>query len=185
MLDELRKCLKSERKNKNIFDIVVYGSSVKGKNKPRDIDLAVIFRTGQLEERLNQVQKIKRKINDEKNIDIKAILLEDLFKQEFFARAGIFLEGISLFDGKKFANKIDFNSSVLFVYALKDKTHTEKVKFNYLLKGRNAKGILEFMQGKHISPGVAEIPYEQSLEFEDILKRQGIKYKKTEILKKI
>jgi len=185
MLNKLRKCLKSEIKDNNIFDIVIYGSAVKGKDIPRDIDIAVIFRTGSLRERLQRAQEIKRKIKSEQKIDIKGILLEELFKSDFFARTGIFLEGISIFDGKKFANKIGLDASVIYIYNMKDKTHTEKVKFNYILSGRNTKGLLALLKGKHLAPGVVEMPVSASLEFESILERHKIKFSKTAILKQI
>ena len=54
MLKELKKNLSYLKKDKNIFDIVVYGSSVKGKNHPNDIDIAVIFIEGSLSQRLEK-----------------------------------------------------------------------------------------------------------------------------------
>tara|TARA_Y100000310_G_C20670653_1_gene810083 strand:- start:1001 stop:1555 length:555 start_codon:yes stop_codon:yes gene_type:complete len=182
MLSKLRKCLLNEKKNKKIFDIVVYGSIVKGKQQSSDIDIAVIFREGSLKDRLEEIQSIKKQIKNSRKIDIKGILWEELFKQEFFARSGIFLEGISIFDGKPFANKMDFTAFSIFVYSLKNKTHTEKVKFNYILAGRGKKGMIEHLEGKHLAPGVVQIPMRNALEFEEILNRNGINFEKKEIL---
>ncbi|MBS3113657.1 nucleotidyltransferase domain-containing protein, partial [Candidatus Woesearchaeota archaeon] len=42
ILEKLKKYLKDEVKE-NIFDIVIFGSLVKGKPSPRDIDILVIF----------------------------------------------------------------------------------------------------------------------------------------------
>ena len=58
MLKELRKWLKSEKADKAIFDIVLYGSAVKGKYKPADIDIVVIFKEGTLKERLQKIQSM-------------------------------------------------------------------------------------------------------------------------------
>ena len=181
MLTELKNWLKSEAKDKSIFDIVVYGSVAKGKYHPRDIDIAVIFRTGSLEERLNKIQKIKKKIPI-KNIDIKALLWEELFQEEFFARSGIFLEGISVINGEHFAKRLGFSGGILFIYNLKNKTHTEKVKFNYLLSGRTSSGIVGKLNGKQISPGVVKIPIQNSFEFEQILISHHISFTKEAIL---
>ena len=182
MLEELKKCLKDEKKDNEIFDIVLYGSSVKGKEKPNDVDILVIFEKGTLKERLEKIQKIKKNIKIENKIDIKGILLKELFQEEFFARSGVFLEGVSLIDGKQFANKIGFNNAVLFFHNLKDKTHTEKVKFNYLISGRGGNGILKLMNGKQLAPGVLQIPLTKSLEFETILNRNKISYYKINVL---
>ena len=182
MLKRLQKELSAEKKDKAIFDLLVYGSMIKGKAKPNDLDLIVIFRTGSLKERLEKIQLIKRKITSFKSIDIKGILWEELFQEHFFARSGILLEGVSLFDGRPFAEKIGFSAYSLFTYHLKDKSHTAKVKFNYLLRGRNGPGILEKFSGKHLSPGTVQIPMIKSLEFEEILQRNNFQYKKQNIL---
>ncbi len=182
MLNELKKSLKSERQDKKIFDIVVFGSSVKGKDAPGDIDIAVIFREGTLKERLNKIQEIKKKINIDKKVDIKAMMLDDLFKEEFFGRSGIILEGISLFNGKAFSEKIDLTGWSLFYYNLKEKSHSEKVKINYLLSGRKSPGIVKSLEGKYLSPGTVLIPIKNSLEFEEVLKKQKISFEKKNIL---
>ncbi len=182
MLKELKKCLKSEKFDKTIFDIVMYGSSVKGKYKPADIDIIVIFRKGTLKERLQKIHFIKQKIKVEKKIDTKGILWEELFQEQFFARSGIILEGVSLFDGKPFSYKMDFKGFVLFVYDLRDKSHTEKVKFNYVLSGRKDIGMVNRLEGKHIAPGVIQIPIKSSLEFEEVLKQHDINYSKQNCL---
>ena len=182
MLKELKKYLKSEKTDKTIFDIVLYGSAAKGKTKPADIDIIVIFRSGTLKERLQKTQSIKQKIKLEKNIDIKGILWEELFQEQFFARSGIVLEGISLFDEKPFSHKIDFEGFVFFIYGLRNKSHTEKVKFNYVLSGRKDIGMVKRLEGRHIAPGVIQIHIKNSIEFEDVLKRHNISYSKQNCL---
>jgi predicted nucleotidyltransferase len=184
MLKELKKCLKSEKENIKIFDIILYGSSVKGWLEPHDIDILVIFREGSLKERLGKIQDIKKKLNNKK-LDIKGILLEELFKEEFFARSGVIAEGISLFTGDKISRKIGYEGYCLFVYSLKDKKHSEKVKFNYLLSGRNSKGIIKELNGVSLGPGVVKIPIKNSNEFKDILKKHEIKFEKKVILEEI
>ena len=64
--EKFLKLLTSESKklkNKEIFDIVIYGSSVKGKRKINDIDIIFIFNNFPLEKRLEITQKFKSKIN--------------------------------------------------------------------------------------------------------------------------
>lgn len=185
MLKQLQKELSAEKKNKSIFDIIIYGSAVKGKARPNDLDLAVIFREGSLRERLDQVQQIKNKIKTVKAIDIKGILWRELFQDEFFARSGIFLEGISIFTGQPFSEKIGFSAFSIFTYALKNKPHSFKVRFNYLLRGRKGPGILEKMDGKWLSPGTVQIPLAKSLEFEEILQENHLHYQKQNVLVQI
>ena len=182
MLKELKKSLNPEKSDDMIFDIVLYGSVAKGKTHPEDIDIIVIFRKGTLRERLQKIQSIKQKIKLEKKIDIRGILWEELFQEQFFARSGIILEGISLFDGKPFSYKIDFEGFMLFIYDLRDKSHTEKVKFNYVLSGRKDVGMVKRLEGKHVAPGVIQIPIKNSVEFEEVLKRHNINYSKQNCL---
>ena len=181
MLKKLEKWLKIEQQDQSIFDIVVYGSSVKGKSRPKDIDILVIFTEGTLKERLTKIQAIKKKI-PLVNIDLKGIVWHELFEETFFARSGIFLEGISVFDGKPFSSKIGFSGFSLFTYHLEDKSHTEKVKFNYVLSGRGREGMVKKLEGEHVAPGTVLIPIRNSLEFEDVLGMHKIPYRKRNIL---
>jgi len=186
ILKELKKCLKSE-KRENIFDIVIFGSLVKGSLEPRDIDVMVIFLDGSLKERLDAVQEIKNRLKGkiDEAIDIKQCLLKELFSSEFMARTGILLEGVSIFHNKKFCQTLGFESCTIFWYNLKGLSHTQKVKFNYILAGRNQKGIIEFLNGTRLMNGVVKIPIEHSLEFEKILKDNKISYNKKNILEEI
>ena len=180
MPPKLKQWLNEEKKDNTIFDIVVYGSSVKGKTKPNDIDVLVIFREGSLKERLLKIQAIKKKI--EIPVDIKGILWEELFRPEFFARAGILLEGLSVFENKPFSSKLGFEGYALFTYSLQNKSHTQKIKFNYILRGRNREGIIKKMEGHHKGPGVILIPIRNSLEFEEILQMHSVSYTKKNML---
>ena len=187
MLKQLRTCLESEKKDNTLFDIIVYGSAVKGKTAANDVDIAVIFTEGTLRERLDTLQDIKKKLKKlesfDKKIDIKQLLLTDLFSTEFLARTGIFLEGISLFRNKKFSELLGFRSFSLFWYDLKGLTHVQKVKFNYILAGRGTiKGMIKELDGDHLASGAVKIPIEHSFEFEELLQKNKIIYKKNNIL---
>lgn len=186
ILEKLRKCLKAE-KEERIFDIVIFGSLVKGKPDPRDIDIMVIFIEGSLKERVDIIQGIKSRIKKkiDANLDIKQCLLKDLFSPEFLARTGILLEGYSIFKAKKFCETLGFSSYSLFWYNLKNLSHSQKVKFNYILAGRNQKGVIELLNGTRLMSGVVKIPIEHSLEFENIVKNNKITYNKKNILEEI
>lgn len=188
MLKNLKKYLESEKKDKTIFDIVIYGSAVKGKQEAGDIDIAVIFLEGSLRERLDKIQDIKqklRKLLKDKIIDIKQMLLKDIFSSSFLARTGILLEGISIFNNRKFCETLGFRSFTLFWYNLKGLTHAQKVKFNYILAGRNAKGIIEELDGERLANGAVKVPIENSMVFEEILKKNKVYYSKKNILEEI
>lgn len=184
MLKQLKKYLESKKKERVIFDIILFGSAVKGKIFPKDIDIVVIFLEGSLRERLDKVQQIKDKLKTlNKNFDIKQITLKELFSSHFLARTGVLLEGLSLFTGKKFCELLGFQSHTLFWYNLNGMSHTQKVKFNYILAGRKyMEGVIKEFNGERLSRGVIKIPIENSLEFEEILKNNKVNYRKKDIL---
>ena len=127
--------------------------------------------------------RLKGKIDE--IIDIKQCLLKDLFSLEFMARTGILIEGISVFHNKKFCQTLGFESYTIFWYNLRNLSHTQKVQFNYILAGRNQKGVIEQLRGKRLANGVIKIPIEYSLEFEDILKQNKINYNKKSVLEEM
>ncbi len=186
MQNTLRKSLLSEIKE-GLFDIVIYGSSVKGKLKPNDLDVALIFLEGSLRERLDRAQQIKNKIKGEaeQKIDIKALLLKELFTPEFFGKTGLFLEGISVLTGKPFSERIGFRPYSLFTYSLDGLGHTKKIQFNYILTGRSKAGLISSLNGVRIGKGAVKIPIEKADEFETVLKDNQINYKRVNLLEEI
>ncbi|MBR9691788.1 hypothetical protein GOV06_03290 [Candidatus Woesearchaeota archaeon] len=185
MLKRLKKHLESEKKDKTIFDIVIYGSAVKGKSEARDIDIMVIFLEGSLKERLDKIQRIKSKLKKIGNIDIKQMLLKDFFSSSFLARTGVLLEGISAFNRKRFSETLGFRAFTLFWYNLKRLSHAQKVKFNYILAGRGTRGVLDELNGIRLVNGAVKIPIENSAVFEEILKTNNADYSKKNILEEM
>lgn len=184
--NNLLSFLKSESKkfaNKDIFDIVIYGSSVMSKEEPEDIDIVIIFKEKELKERLEIAQEFKNKIRKKiKNLDIKAINLTELFDSNFLARQGILTEGYSLIDNKPFSSKMGFKGYALFTYSLTNLNHNEKTKFTYSLIGRNSKGMIEISGAMPLGKGALIVPIENSILFEDFLKKWKVNYKNKKTL---
>ncbi|MBT4376126.1 nucleotidyltransferase domain-containing protein [archaeon] len=183
--EKFLKLLTSESKklkNKEIFDIVIYGSSVKGKRKINDIDIIFIFNNFPLEKRLEITQKFKSKINL-KNLDIKSINLKELFDKTFLARQGIILEGISLLDGKPFSKKLGFEGFTLFTYNTSKLSNTEKVKLTFALNGRREeKGLITKLDSKKLGNGKILVPIRNSNLFLEFLETRNIEFKLEQLL---
>ncbi len=179
--NSLLKFLKSESKkftNKDVFDIIIYGSSIMSKEEPEDTDIAIIFKEEKLRERLDIAHEFKNRIRGKiKNPDVKAINLIELFDSNFLARQGILTEGYSLIDDKPFSSKIGFKGYALFTYSLKNLNHNEKTKFTYSLIGRNNKGMMENSEAISLGKGALIVPIEKSILFEDFLKQWKVNYK--------
>lgn len=171
-------------KDKSIFDIVIYGSSIKGKIESRDIDLLIIFKERPLSERAEVTQKFKAKISEKiDKLDVKTINLSELFDSDFLAKQSILTDGYSLVNNMAFSEKMGFLSRSLFTYNLKNLDHNTKTKFTYSLIGRNKnQGILKMLNAKPLGKGVFLLPIQNSSFFEDFLKKWGVSYDKKNIL---
>lgn len=171
------------KNNKSIFDIVIYGSAMKGKEEPSDIDILLIFLQNKLEERLLLTSKLKNILKEKiHNIDIKSINLPELFESSFLARQGIINEGHSLVYNEPFSKRLGFNGYALYTYSLRNLTHNQKTKFTYALIGRTREGILRKLNVQPLGRGVFLVPIRNSLVFEDFLNSWNIKFIKKIVL---
>lgn len=163
----------------DIFDIILYGSSIKGKLDARDTDVLIIFKDKALNERSEISQEFKKILNPKiKNMDIKTINIHELFDSNFLARQGILAEGYSLMHDKPFAEILGFKGYSLFTYSLKNLNNTKKTRFTYALIGRDKQGVISKTSSKHLGKGVVMVPAEKSIIFEDFLKKWEIDYNK-------
>ncbi len=190
MQENYLRCLASESKRfakkKGIFDILLYGSIVKGKINAEDIDILLIFDSENLKKRTELAHEFKEIIKDKKKVDIKTINLKELFESDFLARQGILIEGYSLLFNEDFSRRIGFVGKSIFSYTLKKLNHNEKTKFTYALIGRrNEPGILKRTESVPIGRGAIKSPIKNSLIFEEFLQRWKINYTKKNILEEI
>jgi len=175
-------CKKFSKKH-DLFDIVLYGSSAKGKDEARDIDILLVFKEKKLKERTDISQELKEILYKKiEKIDIKTINLEELFEKEFLARQGVLIEGYSLLYNTPFSKKLGFKGYALFTYNLKNLDHNRKTKFTYALIGRKSQGIIKQLSAEPLGKGAVIIPIENSLIFEDFLQKWEINYNKKSIL---
>jgi predicted nucleotidyltransferase len=153
--------------NKDVFDIVQFGSSVIENKSPNDLDIAVVFNKISLKEQLNQSQKIKQQLSkiSEIPIHIKSYDLYSLFDKSNFAKESILIYGKSLIFKDYFVKKIGFTPKIQIYYSLKNLDKKDKIKFNYLVSGKGGSyGLLKKYGGVLSNPGLIEI----SPEFEEI-----------------
>lgn len=182
-LEYLSSISKKFAKEQGIIDIVLYGSFIKSKEEPNDIDLILIFLSKKLNERLEIAQKFKQQIKNKiKNSDVKTANLIEIFDKNFLARQGILVEGYSLLDNIPLAEKMGFGGYSLFTYNLKNLDHNQKTKFTYSLIGRKKPGILKLVEARVLGKGAVAIPIQKSAIFDDFLKEWKINYKERKIL---
>jgi len=183
-LKYLTSVSKKFAKQYDIFDIILYGSAVKGKEQFRDTDILLLFKEQKLKKRAEIAQELKEILSKNiENIDIKTINLKELFEKDFLAKQSIIIEGYSLLYYIHFCKRLGFNGYMLITYNLKNLNHNQKTRFTYSLIGRNEEGIIKKLNIEYLGKGAMMVPSENSLIFEEFLQKWEIDYKKKYILK--
>lgn len=165
----IRNKLKHCFKDKDILDIVLFGSAVKGKSLPGDIDIAVIS-------------------ENSKEIEIPGFHISILKPKDFFINTPsivhtLLREGYSLRNMKSFSEVYKFLNKVLFVYELVNLTSVGKVRAVNILRGKaSEKGLVKESNGEWLANRVFTVPVEKDYIFERFFLNFKIKYKKYFIL---
>ncbi|MDD5651652.1 MAG: nucleotidyltransferase domain-containing protein [Candidatus Nanoarchaeia archaeon] len=152
-----------------IKDIIIFGSFVKGRPNPKDIDVAFIVK----EKDPKLVSLIKDKLITDK-IDLEFIEIGDLYySNKFFIN--LILEGYSIKKDDFLKNILNIKPKKLYSYNLKHLNKSKKTLFGMALKRT-----LKKIKGEKISIGSVLIPLEETSYFEDFLDVWGMKYKTKE-----
>ena len=182
-LKSLESISKKFSEKEKLFDIILYGSAVKGKDEPRDIDIVLIFFDKEIRERLDIVQQFKSLLPKTLRFDIQTLNVNDFFDVSYFARQGILVEGYSLVSGRKFSDKLGFKGHSLFSYNLGNLNHNKKTQFIYSLSGRGKEeGMVKKVEALVVGKGAFMVPIENTSMFEEFLEKWNLKYSKKNIL---
>ncbi len=171
-----------------VFDVVLYGSAVLGKEQPNDLDLMILTR-----ERLSPLKlrdmilELKRKLSPivpREKLDIRAASLEELFDPNNLASLGIVVEGYSLTKEKPLAELMNGKAYTLFRFTLEGLERKDRVRFQYSLKGRDMKsGLLKELGGEQWGAWIVVIPVQHTYRFREFLELWNVKYEAFTILK--
>lgn len=145
--------------SKDVIDIVLFGSAVHSSENATDMDIVVLFKKIPVKEQLEQAQEIKKQIQSQSalQVHIKSFDTQSFFDKGNFAREGILFYGKSILFNKDFSENFGLSPKLRIYYALDKLEKKDKVKFNYLLSGKQGNyGLLRKFGGKIISPGVIE-----------------------------
>lgn len=152
-----------------IFDIVLFGSSIKGKAKPGDIDIVLILNKKAGAEKLNSIISVFKEAHTE------YVFLSELYKEPLWAT--IIQEGYSLLTSEQLCKKLGFDSYFLFVYDLKNLGRVSKSRFSHALFGRSgSKGILKDAKGKRLGKGCIAVPTEVSEKLRSFFETWKVNY---------
>lgn len=176
ILSYIKNKLKTLLKNEEIIDIVLFGSVVKGKIAPKDIDIALILYK-------EPTEKLKQKINQLKGFHISIITAKEFFIKSPSIVTSLLREGYSIKNKKFLAENFAFLNRVLFKYDLVNLPTSLKVKLVNILRGKKGQiGLVESNGGEWLAKQVFFVPIASDKLFEEFFNRFKIKFKRFYIL---
>lgn len=181
MLKSLSKYLKKKIEGldlSEVADIFLFGSAVKGKEFPKDIDICIVFKKKIIRETVDTITKRLEKLN----VHISSLSIDNFFKQPHSLIKTLLVEGKSILTNRTFIQNFGFSSYVLYSYDLSKLKPSDKVKFVYLLKGRKEEGIVKKLKGEWIADSCFIISIQSDSEISAILKKWLVQYKRKEVL---
>lgn len=157
-LKRVKSICKEILKKKELDDIFIFGSALKGKKEINDIDLCFIFN------KFND-QIIKSSLNIFKKEDINVHITKTSFPSILDDPIWNTLihEGYSIKKEKKVAEVLGFNSYLLFQYNLNNLDRIKKQSFSHALYGSGGRvNFLKRLNGSKIGKNAVAIPLNTS-----------------------
>lgn len=174
---KLRNNWKKLWKNE-IIDIILFGSSVKGKPIPNDIDICLIFRKEINQKITEEIQKLMGE-----KYHISTLTIDNFFTNPHSLAKTILLEGTSIITKNPIAENFNLKTKVIYTYDISKEKPSKKVRFVQLLRGRNSnQGLMKSWQGEFLANNSFIISIEKDSETQAVLAKWQIKYKRIPIL---
>ncbi len=165
-------------KNKKIDDIIIFGSAIKGKESPSDIDICLVG-----EEITNDlVQEVEKTLQDTIKVHITKSKYKNLFEDIMLWKT-LLHEGYSVKKQQYIAKLFQMQSFFLFTYNLQSLALTKKQIFSHALQGtKTNKGILKQCNGEKIGKSAVLIPEEKAEEMRAFLETWNVVYSVRRVL---
>ncbi len=154
-------------KYKLLEDIIIFGSLVREKAHPKDIDLALLAHTKD-EPQLEKIEEEIRNLFPDFKIDITIITLKELYAHVWLF---IMQEGWSIAQEAFLSALYGIQPTVLYKYSLKMLTPVQKVQFD-----RGMTKMLQDLKGIRLTRTVVLVPLQKSEQFEEFLKTWKIEF---------
>ena len=158
-----------------VSDIILFGSVARGKDKPTDMDILVLFK-----ERINKDAEyaIRKEVEKhQKNVSIVSKTEKTVLDEAFDARESIIFEGRSLLSGDKLAERHGFGSFGMFKYDFGEWSKLKKTKFYHALNGRgDKKGIADTLNCIKLADSLLLAPLEYIEGLKEFLEAWKINY---------
>ena len=163
-----------------VIDVVLFGSSARGKFRPNDTDIAVILKDTNENELMRLREEFEKTLGKETHLNlilVSTLLANPLFKE-------IIGSGVSLLDNRPLHRKLGYDAGAIFSFGLAKLSKSRKVLFSYALHGNKGReGILKQLSGRAIGRAVAFVPSEHADEFREFLESWGAGFYMMNVLK--
>lgn len=181
-MKKLKAGLKSFLRRENyLVDLILFGSALKGKAKPGDIDVVALFRSHDPEKIENILYQLRKK-GEELGLELHAepIVVDHMFDQKVYPL--LLHEGFSIRCSELIHKKLNLQPLVLVTYQLENKSASDKVRFSYALYGRNkGEGVLSKIKGKVVGKGSILIPIAHQETIKPFFRQWGVEYKEQRV----
>lgn len=165
--------------SKEIMDIFIFGSAIKGKDKPKDLDILILFKN---KENLDITYDFKTQLQGY-NSDIITKTWAQALSPNFQAREALLSEAYSLVNKQFLSESLGYKNQFLFNYEQKNLSSSERIRFHYALYGRNKNaGIMKTLSLKKLSDSVILCPITNVEKFKEFLNTWKIKHDSYPIL---
>ena len=170
-----------KKHEKDILDIILFGSAVKGKEKPNDLDILLLFKNKEDLDTAYELRKNLETLGIEIHITTKTYT--SLFDKMFKARDVFLGEGYSLIRKEFIAKGLGYASISLFKYELKGFSQSRRMQLQYALYGRDRKsGIAKELELTKFADTVFFCPVSNAEHLKEFFDSWGIKFEQFQIL---
>ncbi len=162
----------------NVVDILLFGSAVKGRSNPNDIDLCIVFRD---KVDFSIVKEAESILGDK--FHISSLIVDNFFTNIHSLAKTVLFEGKSILTNKTLTKSLGFDSSLFFSYNLSKEDNSKKVRFVYLLRGRgNDLGLVKRWGGEFVSNNAFILPVDRDNETQEVFDSWKVNFKRKRLL---
>ena len=179
---KFKSVVKSFFKNHDLIDIILFGSAIRNKDNPNDIDVLILFKDKIDSDISYELKKEFRSAGFE--VEISSINYEKLISGNFLPSEGIISDGYSFIYNKFISEGLGYMHFHLFRYELQALNKSERMRFYYSLYGRtkDKKGMISELKAIKFSETILLCPSENSDRMKVFLDSWRIKYLEFPIL---
>ncbi|MBI5390190.1 nucleotidyltransferase domain-containing protein [Candidatus Woesearchaeota archaeon] len=177
----LRSQLKKICKHPAVVDVIIFGSTVKEKEKPADLDVAILFKDEDYKVIESIGKEIKELLPSGILLHYEPLMMTQLLHEPMLLT--LLHEGFSVRRNAFISASLKTKSLVLVTYSLTHLIHSKKTLFGYALKGRTGKeGLMKKVDAVISGRNSLLVPTEHFEELVSFLKLWGVPFTRKRVL---